>query len=115
MLSHRRAHSDDRIPGTLNGIAPGGLLAMRGWVGDAVRTDSRRTGSRMWLLEDAKQTDATRQAAIQYLSEAIGEIASDHGHDFRVAADWVARGRLRVSVVAYGVVVSTPVLVGGGA
>ncbi|MFT9091666.1 MAG: phage GP46 family protein [Gluconacetobacter sp.] len=113
MLSHRRARSDDRIPGTLNGVAPGGLLAMRGWVGDAVRTDGRRTGSRMWLLEDAKQTEATRQAAIQYLSESVGEIAADHGHDYSVAADWIARGRLRATVVAYGVTVSTPVLVGG--
>lgn len=115
MGSYRRARSDDRIPGTLNGVAPGGLLAARGWVGDALRTDGLRTGCRLWLLSDAKQTEATRQDAIQYLDESIGRIAADHGHDYSVAATWAAPGKLVVTASAFGTVVSTPVSVGGGA
>lgn len=113
MGSYRRARADDRIPGTLNGVAPGGVLARRGWPGDALRSDGRQTGCRLWLLADAKQTEATRQAAIQYLDETIGQIASDHGHDYSVAATWTARGRLQVSASAFGTVVTTPVVAGG--
>lgn len=115
MMSHRRARPDDRIPGTLNGVAPGGLMARRGWPGDAVRTDGRRIGTRLWLLEDAKQTEAARQEAIQYIDESIGEIAADHGHDYSVTASWSGRGRLLASATAYGVTISAPVAVGGGA
>ncbi|MFT8834330.1 phage GP46 family protein [Acetobacter sp.] len=112
MGSYRRARADDRIPGTLNGVAPGGLLARRGWPGDALRSDGSQTGCRLWLLEDAKQTEATRQAAIQYLDETIGQIATDHGHDYSVSATWTARGRLQASASAFGTVVSTPVVIG---
>lgn len=114
MGSFRRARADDRIPGTLNGVAPGGLTAKRGWPGDALLGDGQQTGCRLWLLEDAKQTEATRQAAIRYLDESIGQIASDHGHDYTVSAAWTARGRLQVTATALGTAVSTPVAVGTG-
>jgi phage gp46-like protein len=106
--SDRRARDDDRIPGTLNGVAPGGLMARRGYVGDILRTDGQRTGSRLWLLEDAKQTEATRLAAIRYLSESVGAIAQAHGHDFTASAAWPARGVLLATAAALGTTVSAP-------
>lgn len=115
MGSYQRARNDDRIPGTLNGVAPGGLLSARGWVGDALRTDGGRTGCRLWLLSDAKQTEATRQDALQYLDESIGQIATNHGHSYNVDAAWTAPGKLVVTARAFGTVVSTPVSVRGAA
>ena len=112
--SDRRARGDDRIPGTLGGVAPGGLFARRGWPGDALRTDGQRTGCRLWLLADAKQTEATRLAALQYADEAVGQIASDHGHTYALSAVWTTRGRLQVTAAALGTTVSTPVAVGSG-
>lgn len=111
----RRARADDRIPGTLNGVAPGGLLSKRGWPGDVLRADGQQIGCRLWLLEDAKQNEATRQAAIQYLDEAIGQIAANHGHNYQVAAQWTGQGRLQATATAVGTVIAAPVTVSGAA
>lgn len=70
----------------------------RGWVGDAF-TPEDRIGSRLWLLAREKQTEETRRRAEDYAAEALAWLV-DAGlaTSVTVAAEWVARGLLGLSV-----------------
>lgn len=52
-----------------------GLTARRGWAGDALDRRGERTGSRLWLLARAKDTEQTRRLAEGYAAEAIAWLA----------------------------------------
>lgn len=67
LFTDRRADPDDRIPD--------GSRDPRGWWGDAGR--ARPLGSKLWLLERAKQTEATRLAAKDYVDEALAWMIED--------------------------------------
>lgn len=109
MGTDRRARDDDRIPGTLNGIAPGGLMAKRGWPGDVFLPSGVRMGSRLWLLEDAKQDDASRLAAARYIAEPTGELSSFYGTQIGSNASYTARGSIQVTVALPSGTVTAPV------
>ena len=91
----RRARADDTLPADPGDpLAPNTLLGRRGWPGDALDLRGRRTGSRLWLLDRAKQTEPTRQLAEQAAREALAGIAADRGLVASVAATWLRAGVL---------------------
>lgn len=113
--SERRAATDDVLPPMMapNGPAPFG--ARRGWVGDVLLSDGQRQGSRLWLLERAKRTEATRLSAEDYTAEAISAIADYHDLELNVSASWQRipgeglRGVLVVQVEGDGISVTRQV------
>lgn len=88
LFTDRRAEPDD--------VIPDGSGDPRGWWGDP------DLGSRLWLLERAKQTEDTRQRAQDYAQEALEWLVEDGVADeVTVVAEWQARGflGLRVTIV----------------
>lgn len=97
----RRADPDDELPsgrdGTLNAASPS-FNERRGFSGDACARDGARTGSRLWLLDRAKQTEITRMAAEDWSREALGWAAALHGRPASIAASWIRRGVLALDL-----------------
>lgn len=92
----RRAEADDPVEDT-------GLLARRGWVGDALAIPGAapgdRIGSRLWLLARAKQQDETLRLAEDYAREALDWLLADGlAAAVAVAAAWIARGVMELTV-----------------
>ena len=92
----RRAEADDPVEDT-------GLLARRGWVGDALSIPGAapgdRIGSRLWLLARAKQQDETLRLAEDYAREALDWLLADGlAAAVAVAAAWIARGVMELTV-----------------
>lgn len=67
LFTDRRADPDDEIPDASGD--------RRGWWGDTGRT--RPLGSKLWLLERAKQTEQTRQRAQDYAADALAWLIED--------------------------------------
>ncbi|MXV35849.1 MULTISPECIES: phage GP46 family protein [unclassified Saccharibacter] len=90
LSADRRAAPDDVVPPLLT--APTGTAtpfgAKRGWVGDVLLTDGQRLGSKLWLLERAKRSEATRLDAEDYAHEAVAAIGAYHNIDLSVEATW---------------------------
>lgn len=107
----RRAEADDTLPdGTTEGSLQAGFNARRGWAGDSLG-GGQRAGSRLWLLERAKQDEATRQAAEDYAVQAAGWIGVREGAPVACMAAWAARNvlGLRVAVGASTLRLQVPV------
>jgi phage gp46-like protein len=67
LFTDRQADPDDPIPdGTQN---------RRGWWGDAGR--ARPLGSKLWLIERAKQTEQTRLQARDHIADALAWLVED--------------------------------------
>lgn len=89
LFTDRRAEDGDRAPAGAD---------LRGWWGDLGRT--RPLGSKLWLLERAKQTEATRLAAEDYARDALQWLIEDGvAAAVDVAASWQGPGFLGVVVV----------------
>ncbi len=99
LFTDRRAGIDDVLPEFTGdkSIVP---EDRKGWVGDALPdVDGDRIGSRLWLLSRAKQTEETRQLAIEYAKEALQWMIDDgHVLFIDIKAEWVAYERLQLSV-----------------
>lgn len=67
LFTDRRAETDD--------VIPDGSGDPRGWWGDLGR--ARPLGSRLWLLERAKQTEAVRLAAQDFCEAALAWLVED--------------------------------------
>ncbi len=97
----RRAHPDDTLPDALsetNPQQPPTLLARRGWPGDALDTQGRLAGSRWWLYQRSKHTEATRQGIESATVEALTPDAQALNLDETVTVRWLDRDRLGVAV-----------------
>lgn len=90
LSADRRAAPDDDVPPLLT--APSSTTipfgAKRGWVGDVLLTEGQRLGSKLWLLERAKRSEATRLAAEDYAHEAVAAIGSYHRVNLTIDATW---------------------------
>ena len=96
--TERRADPDDVPPGTqtdADTYSGGRPSARRGWTGDGLDANGRRIGSRLWLLDDAKQTAETRQAAADYAAEAIAWI-DEKGVAIATDASWIRANTLAI-------------------
>lgn len=89
-FTDRAALPDDALPP--------GITDRRGYWGDD--DPQHPWGSRLWLLDRAKQTEETRQRAIDYLKECLQWLIDDGiagGVD--VGATWLATSRLAAAIV----------------
>lgn len=66
LFTDRRANADDKLP---DGIDP------RGWWSDAM--DGSKIGSRLWLLERARNLPETLRLAKDYATEALQWLVKD--------------------------------------
>lgn len=70
LFTDRRAEDSD--------VLPDGQTSRRGWFGDAVPvTAGDLFGSRLWLLDRAKQTETNRVLAETYAREALQWLVED--------------------------------------
>ena len=92
LFSDREANTDD--------VIPDGTNDPRGWVGDA--GEDYKIGSRIWLLERAKQTTETLRRAGDYIAEALQWLIDDGVvAQFDIVTEWTRAGTLGANVLAY--------------
>ena len=97
----RRASPDDELPeGRSQFLAPISFSERRGALLDGLNAAGDMAGCKMWLLERAKETEATRQLAEYYLAEGLGWAETDTGTRAEIEVWW-----LRDGVLAYRVLV----------
>jgi phage gp46-like protein len=88
LFTDRQARLDD--------VIPDGSMDARGWWGGP------NIGSRLWLLERAKATEATRQQAQDYIAEALQWLIDDGVvARFEIEAGYARTGRLEARVIAH--------------
>ena len=101
--SDRRAEPDDELPTGIDALnAPTSFIARRGWVGDALDAQGRRSGSRLWLLDRAKQTEPTRRFCQFWAEEALAWVEIELGRPAVVTAEWIRRGILALRCLVDG-------------
>lgn len=89
----------DRTAGTDDDI-PDGSDNPRGWWGDAGQAVP--IGSRIWLLERAKEVPETLRRARDYAAEALQWLIDDAVvASFDITAEWTRLGVLGLQVVAH--------------
>lgn len=81
-------------------VIPDGSGDPRGWWGDSGNTVL--IGSRLWLLQRAKQTQETLQRANDYIVEALQWLIDDGVvAKFDILVEWTQASELGAQVVAY--------------
>jgi len=92
LFSDARAREDDELPDASGD--------RRGWWADAwPMVDGDVLGSRLWLLERAKQLPQVLIAARQYAQEALAWMVADGvASSVAVTAEWGASGQLGLQV-----------------
>jgi phage gp46-like protein len=110
----RRARPTDVLPEPGAGWsvpAPGQPVPLvdlrRGWAGDALDAQGLRTGSRLWLLVRAKQTEQTRKLAEGAAAEALAQVQAMLGTPVQLAVRWVAPGMLGIRAISGGAAADT--------
>lgn len=97
----RRASPDDELPeGRSQFLAPVSFSERRGALLDGLNASGDMVGSKMWLLERAKQTETTRQLAEYYLAEGLAWAERETGTPAEIEVWW-----LRAGVLAYRVLI----------
>jgi phage gp46-like protein len=92
----RRAAPGDELPaGSDAFLVPGDFQVRRGRAGDALDPVGERVGSRLWLLDRAKQTDQTRMIFAMWLAECLAWVGNETGRPATIAAHLVAPQMLR--------------------
>lgn len=92
LFTDRVANPDDVIPDASQDP--------RGWWGDAGQDVA--VGSRLWLLQRAKQTVETLNLAKDYIVEALQWLIDDGVvGSFDITVEWTAAGLLGANVVAH--------------
>lgn len=109
----RRANPTDTLPEPGAGWAtpapgqPTPLVDLRrGWPGDGLDAQGRRTGSRLWLLVRAKQTEQTRMLGEGAASEALALVQTMLNITIQLTVRWVRPGILGIRAAAGAAVVS---------
>lgn len=91
LFTDRVAASDD--------MTPDGTNDARGWWGD---DPDNPIGSRLWMLERAKQTTDTLSRAQGYITEALQWLIDDGVvARFDILTEWTQTGMLGAQIVAY--------------
>lgn len=91
----RRANPDDPLPSSVTEFStPTGFAERRGWAGDGLDRRGERTGSRLWLLDRAKQTNTTRAFFRLWLDECLAWMKAETGRAAQIEVEWVAREML---------------------
>jgi len=91
----RRAAPDDELPaGRSKFLTPASFSERRGGAGDSLDAFGEFSGSRLWLLDRAKQTETTRQMFIFWLTEALAWAKKETGQAAEIDAEWRGPGLL---------------------
>ncbi len=85
----RRAAEDDPLPAGRTEFTTDYYMERRGWAGDALDPKGERVGSRLWLLDRAKETETTRLLVAHWLDEALAWAAVDTGRPAEIEVAWV--------------------------
>lgn len=81
IFSDRLANADDVIPDN--------TTDRRGWWGDDASSENGKIGSRLWLLDRAKQLNSVLQAARDYESEGLEWMKEDGiAADIDILCEW---------------------------
>ncbi|MGI4849549.1 MAG: phage GP46 family protein [Janthinobacterium lividum] len=92
LFTDRIANADD--------VIPDGTGDPRGWIGDAGQLYP--IGSRIWLLDRAKQTTETLRRANDYIAEALQWLIDDQVVSrFDITTEWTRASMLGAKVLAY--------------
>lgn len=92
VFTDRVANPDD--------VIPDGTNDPRGWWGDL--GEAVPIGSRLWLLERAKQNDDTLQRAYDYLGECLQWLLDDGVvAKFDILVEWERSSMLGAQILAY--------------
>ncbi|GAB7525316.1 phage GP46 family protein [Paraburkholderia sp. 2C] len=92
LFTDRMAAPDD--------VIPDGSNDPRGWWGDD--GEATQIGSRLWLLQRAKQTTETLQRTYDYIAEALKWLIDDGVvARFDITVQWVRESFLGAQIVAY--------------
>lgn len=93
--SDRRARPDDALPQGRDALnVSASFVTRRGAIGDALDAYSRRTGSRLWLLERAKQHELTELFVQDAATEALRWVGAETRAPAQIAVSWPRRGWL---------------------
>lgn len=91
----RRAAPDDELPeGRSRFLAPATFSERRGSQGDGLDPKGDLTGSRIWLLDRAKETETTRLLFRFWLDECLSWAKRDTGEAPEIEVAWGAPGIL---------------------
>lgn len=91
----RRADTDDELPeGRSQFLAPASFSERRGGIIDALSPIGRLGGCKMWLLDRAKQTEATRQLAEYWLQEGFAWVETETGSPAVISVEWLRENTL---------------------
>lgn len=97
----RRADADDPLPeGRSQFLAPASFSERRGAIADAFEASGAMTGSKLWLLERAKETETTRLLCEFWLEEALSWAVEVTGQPAEIEVEW-----LRPEVLGFRVLV----------
>ena len=95
----RRADPDDDLPeGRSQFLSPASFSERRGAIIDALNPAMAKTGSRLWLLDRAKETEATRQLCEYWLAEALAWAEGETGQAAEIEVWWERPGLLAFRV-----------------
>lgn len=100
--SDARAETDDPLPDGetwLNAYA--GENKRRGWAGDALDPAGNRRGSKLWLLNRAKETEGTRLFVEDALRDCLDWAETETGFPAGVSAFWLPSTRATGARLAY--------------
>lgn len=93
--SDRRARPDDELPQGRDALnVSSSFVTRRGAVGDALDAYGRRTGSRLWLLERAKQHELTELFVQDAAREALRWVGAETDAPAQISVSWPRRGWL---------------------
>lgn len=96
----RRAAPDDPLPdGRSQFLTPSSFSERRGAIADGLNPFGDRTGSKLWLLNRAKQTENTRAMCEFWLTEALAWADDETGEPAVISAAWLRRGVLGYRVM----------------
>ena len=99
----RRARPDDELPTGITELnAPSSFVERRGWAGDALDARGRLIGSRLWLLDRAKETEITRRLCEEWAKEALGWAEEELERAAEVTAEWARRSVLKLTCFVDG-------------
>jgi len=91
----RRAAEDDPLPaGRSDWLVEAAEGARRGWAGDALDPRGELSGSRLWLLDRAKETETARLLYLMWLEEAVSWTAYELDRPAETEAEWLRPGVL---------------------
>lgn len=96
----RRAAPDDPLPdGRSQFLTPSSFSERRGSIADGLNPFGELTGSKLWLLNRAKETETTRLLCEFWLAEALGWAEAETGEPAEIEVKWLRPGTLGYRVI----------------